>query len=296
MFRVIAVIVTYKPDIQVLCKTINSIIDQVHKIIIVDNTEDGFGLKNVKIYNEDKIKVIKLYDNYGIAKAQNIGIKKAIESGAEYIMLSDQDTEYPPKYVENMVETILTLSSNSSPIAAIGPSFLETHTNNRQPFVILEGICSRKIYTEKGYLEVSQLIASGMIIPVKIIDAVGMMNEELFIDWVDLEWCWRARSKGFRIIGNANIVINHTMGDRAVKVGSKKYTIRSPIRHYYIIRNGLHLAIKCNYINFWIRIRLFLNTYRYLIGFTALSKPHIQHLKYCLLGIYHGFLGRLGKL
>jgi len=47
------------------------------------------------------------------------------------------------------------------------------------------------------------------------------MNEDLFIDWVDFEWCWRARKKGYKIIGNANVVITHQLGDAAVTIGRK---------------------------------------------------------------------------
>lgn len=221
----------------------------------------------------------------------------AMENEADYIMLSDQDTEYPPNYVKDMLKAIRDLSSNGSQIAAIGPAYKDLNKDReRDHFIIFNGFLIKKICAKKGYIVVSQLIASGVIIPVKVLKLVGFMWEDLFIDWVDTEWFWRATAKGYRIFGNANVVIKHRMGDKSVKVGHKWCNLHSPIRHYYTIRNGLYLALRSPYINLRMRIRLFIMMFSQLIAFTVLSTPHYKHFKYSLLGVYHGFIGRLGKL
>ncbi|ABK14752.1 glycosyl transferase, family 2 [Methanothrix thermoacetophila PT] len=297
MYKVFAIIVTYKPNVRVLIKTIYSLKDQVYKIIIVDNTEDGFNFQQILTANNYKIKIIKLWNNYGIGKAQNIGIKIAIDEGAEYIMLSDQDTEYPPNYIENMIKAIGDLSYNNSQIAAIGPSYEDLNKDGRRGyFVIFNSFFIKRIYAKEGCLPVSQLLATGMIIPVKILKSVGYMREDLFIDWVDMEWCWKARSMGYQIFGNANVVVKHVLGDKSVKVGPKYFNLRSPSRHYYMIRNGLYLALNSSYINWQMKLRLLISMFCRVLFYAILSKPHSTHLKYCLLGIYHGFIGRLGKL
>jgi rhamnosyltransferase len=298
MHRVSFVMVTYRPNVEVLSKALNSIKDQVQKIIIVDNTENGFDFDQLQLFDKYDVEIIKLYDNNGIAKAQNIGIKLAIEEGAEYVMLSDQDSEYPLNYVEDMVEAFLYCSSNNSTVAAIGPSYKDLNRcNNREPFIISERFLNKKLYAECGYIIVTRLIATGMIIPIEIFKLVGTFEEDLFIDWVDFEWCWRARSMGYKIIGNANVVITHTVGDKkAGKFGFKEYSIHSPTRSYYTIRNRLHLAMRSPYINIDMKMRLFLGTFKLLIGYPALVSPASEYMKYGILGFYHGFIGRLGKL
>lgn len=47
------------------------------------------------------------------------------------------------------------------------------------------------------------------------------MNERFIIDWVDFEWCWRAREKGYQIIGNANVLITRQLGDAAATICRK---------------------------------------------------------------------------
>jgi rhamnosyltransferase len=298
MHRVDLVMVTYRPDVEILSKALNSIKDQVQTIIIVDNTETGFDFDQLQLLDKYRLKIVKLYDNKGIAKAQNIGIKLANEEDTEYVMLSDQDSEYPLNYVENMIKAFSYCSSNNSNIAAIGPSYKDLNRDNkREPFIVSERLLNKKSYAECGYINVTRLIATGMIIPLEIFKFVGAFEDDLFIDWVDFEWCWRARSMGYQIIGNANVVITHTIGDKkAGKFGFKEYSIHSPTRSYYTIRNRLHLALRNPYVNIDLKTRLFLGTFKLLIGYPVLVSPASEYMKYGILGFYHGLIGRLGKL
>ena len=240
------------------------------------------------------IELITLNENLGIAGAQNIGIKKALANGAEFVLLSDQDTHYPADYVAKILEAYEAMPEKEK-IAVIVPDFAELNRGGqRLGFMLLDGVFLKKIYPKSGCHEITQAIASGMIIPSRVFAQVGLMNEKLFIDWVDFEWCWRARAKRFTVIGCADVVIQHSLGDVAKKVGSRSYPIRSPIRHYYIIRNGIFLALRSNAITFGMRINILAKSFRYLVGFTLLGKPHGKHFAYCLKGFYDGVIGRLG--
>jgi len=232
-----------------------------------------------------------------LARAQNKGIKISVEEGADYVMLSDQDSEYPPNYVENMIEDLLSCNSTNSTIAAIGPSYRDLNRyGDIEPFTVSEKFLNKRLYPKRGCISVTRLIATGMIIPIKIFQIVGGFEEDLFIDWVDFEWCWRARSMGYRIIGNGNVVIKHTVGDRSGKIGFKNYSVHSPTRSYYTLRNRLHLAMRSPYIDFSLKIRLFLGSFKLLVGYPILVRPRIEYMKYGLIGTYHGLIGRMGKL
>lgn len=96
--KVISIFVTYRPDIFLFHEALYSLSNQVHTSIIVDNSTQS----NLE-YDSENILVLALNENVGIAAAQNIGIQKAIELGADYIILSDQDTVYPSNYVAAML-------------------------------------------------------------------------------------------------------------------------------------------------------------------------------------------------
>ncbi len=294
----ICVLVAYNPDRSIISKTIGSLVSQVDKVYIVDNTESGNKKSDIFFEFEgiDKVELISLGKNTGIARAQNIGILKALENRADYILLSDQDSEFPADYVSEMLKHLESLPDKEK-VAAIAPDFAEMKRGGvRQGFVIFEGFFLNKIFPTTGCHRVSQVIASGKILSTSALKEVGLMDEDLFIDWVDLEWCWRSKAKGYFLIGCADIVIKHSLGDIAKTVMKKTYPVRSPARHYYIVRNAVHLSLRSDFLNARMRVHLIIKSIRNLIGFTILGRPRLTHLRYCLLGFYHGFIGRLGAL
>jgi len=295
-FEITAIAIAYFPDIQTITKTIESICGQVSKVLIIDNTPNGSSVfKNHRLlYGRNNVELITLNENVGIAKAQNIGIKRALENRTDFILLSDQDTFYPDNYIVKMLEAYSKIA-NKERVVAIVPDFAELNRGGeRQGFVLFDNFFSKKIYPKSGCHEITQAIASGEIIPSEMFNYVGFMDEELFIDWVDFEWCWRARAKGYKIVGCADVVIEHFLGDAVKKIGLRSYPIRSPIRDYYIIRNAIHLALRSKYITFGMRANIFIKSIRYTIGFTILGKPHWKHFIYSLKGFYHGITRKLG--
>nr|WP_276576524.1 glycosyltransferase family 2 protein [Caldicoprobacter algeriensis] len=288
--KIFGVIVTYKPDVVILEKCIHSLKNQLDKVIIVDNTHGGCEkLESFKTF--PNLEVIYLKDNYGIAYAQNVGIKKALENNADYILLSDQDTVYPPDFVEKMLECF-----KEEEIAACGPLFIDANTGRKQ-FFIKKGLFGfKRFYPTSGKHEVLQLIASGTILNSRYLSYIGLMKEDLFIDWVDMEWCWRAVKKGYKIIGNADVKILHKHGEKSIRFFSKNVTLKSPLRHYYTIRNGTYLALRNSNLDIPHRVILFLKTFRNIFLFALLSKPHLIHLKYTVLGFWHGITGKSGEL
>lgn len=288
--KIFGVLVTYKPDMSILEKSIDSLKNQLDKLIVIDNTPGKCeNLENLK--KVPNIEILYLGDNYGIAYAQNVGIKKALEEKADYILLSDQDTVYPPDFVEKMLECF-----KEEKVAAAGPLFIDTHTGKLQFFVKKGLLGFKRIYPKQGKHKVLQLIASGTIINAKYLPDIGLMMEALFIDWVDMEWCWRAIRKGYKIIGNADVIIEHCHGESSKKLLHKTVTLKNPVRHYYTVRNAIYLALNTNVLDLWHRILLFLKTSRNAFLFPILSKNRLKNLKYTLKGLFHGIIGRLGKL
>jgi rhamnosyltransferase len=103
--NITAIIVTYIPDTQVIVDTIESIYAQVGNLLIIDNTPGGSDIfRDGKLLSgKNNIELITINKNVGIAQAQNIGIQRALEGGAEFVLLSDQDTHYPNDYIANML-------------------------------------------------------------------------------------------------------------------------------------------------------------------------------------------------
>lgn len=299
VYDIDAVFVTYRPDFSVFEQALNSIKNQVRTIYIVDNSASADVARQLRALEAGvpNARLLLLERNVGIAKAQNLGMARAMEEGAHLSLLSDQDTIYPPDYVANMLANYRSLDGDAR-LAAIAPDFQEANkaSGEGEGFFELQGVNSVKVESTQSLVDVAQVIASGMIINHAALARVGMMDEALFIDWVDFEWCWRARAHGYRIVGCRNVVIRHTLGDGAVKVGAKTYSLHSPQRNYYIVRNGIAIAMRKKYLGTGVRVGIFLKSLRYMVAFSMFGDQHLKNIVYCSKGLVHGVVGRLGPL
>jgi len=285
-----AIIVTYNPEISRFNQCIESLIGQVNKIHIINNGD----CLEINLDNYSDVYLQNLDKNYGIGFAQNIGIKKILEEESDYVLLSDQDTIFPKKYVTNMLATF---GDENKTVIAIAPLFKDIYTKHDSAgFILKTKYGFKTFYPKIGIYEIHQAIASGLIIKSNLISKVGYMNENLFIDWVDLEWCWRATKNGFRILGNANVTISHALGDRSINLGYRTISLRSPLRNYFITRNCIYLAINSRQIDLYHRINLLLKSFRYMIAFPILSGNFWVNLRLQLKAFKDGVMNKLGPL
>lgn len=281
------VVVTYNPDVETFIHSLSSIATQVDCIYIVDNGS-LFDFKDLLCF--DNVSFHSLGQNFGIGYAQNYGIKLALRSGSEFIMLSDQDTIYPVQYTSIMKRSL----SFHKEAGAVAPVFEDDRSKKVYKFFSENTYFLRKFSAKSGQCYIFQTIASGMLIRSDTLKRVGLMNEELFIDWVDFEWCWRVTSYGYKILLNSDVKIFHSLGDSVLNTSFIDLHVRSSLRHYYITRNAFFLSLYSDYLSRTRKVALFLRSLRYLAGFPIL-KPHVQNFKMVFLGFFHGLIRIQGK-
>ena len=135
-----------------------------------------------------------------------------------------------------------------------------------------------------------------IIIDCQKLQQIGGMNEDLFIDSVDFEGCWRANYNGYKILCIPQLKIEHHLGEGVVRIASKKIPGHNYIRNYYITRNTLYLALYSKYLGRIMKCQLLFKSFLYPIGYTVLCKPHLKNAFYTLKGLFDGLFRRLGKL
>lgn len=293
MSKLFCVVVSFNPCLEYFKKVLLRILDNDVSVIVVDNGSDN--LAEIIDALPISVTLLDLGENVGIAKAQNLGAKNAFDAGADYIWLSDQDTLYPSDFAFKMLEVVSKAEEDGVVFGAIGPTFFELNRQRVEPFVKFAP-WGRRFSPDKGLNKVAHLIASGMIISKKSFQAIGPKREDLFIDWVDLEWCWRANAKGYQVYGTGDVEIQHNLGDLMVKVANKQISIRSPFRHYFIIRNGMYLCLHYKLLPFGARLHYLLLTLVTSMVYPVLAPSNKwEHLKVNALALWHGLIGRLGS-
>ena len=156
---------------------------------------------------------------------------------------------------------------------------------------------NRKIYSTgtDGLVDTDFLISSGSLIPLAVLDDIGAMDEGLFIDNVDLEWSFRARSKGYALVGVCAATMHHRLGHsrRQLPFGLGHIVVHDPIRLYYIMRNRLLLYRLPHTPAVWIAQDVPRVAIKFLL-FSVLIRPRLHNVRFMLAGLRDGLLGRTG--
>lgn len=243
--KIFAVIVVFNPNEVVLRKLVGILSDQVDTLVIVDNSVDSQPMN----YLSDDLIYLLNHNKSGIAGAHNLGLSTAFESGATHVVLFDQDSLPSNSFISRLLETLVRAESGLSASIVIGPSIFCTYEDR----LVIPRL-SKSGSDDQGYRVVNQLIASGMVISHDVYQSVGGMQEALFIDAVDHEWCWRAISRGVVVCQATEVVLEHKLGDGRYKVFGVWTKLTAPRRLYYQFRNTIWL-LPISYVPLYWKIR-----------------------------------------
>lgn len=288
-----AVVVTYNPDMDALVLLLRQLRRQTQHIIVVDNHSSN----DIERIPPDlsSIEIIKLNSNVGVASAQNVGIRRACALGARYVAIFDQDSLPQEGMIDGLLRTLRAFNLGGSRVAAVGPACADGRWSRQLPFVRMHGLRYRRIYPgdTRAPIEVDHLISSGTLIRADVFDDVGLMNDSLFIDYVDIEWCMRARMRGYALYGVPESQLYHSLGDNIVNIFGASVGLHSPLRDYYLFRNGTWLISRGRLPLQWKLIETARLISRFVIyAMTARTRSHAKSM---LLGVADGVRGRLGK-
>ena len=203
------------------------ILSEHYPCVVIDNTPTAKIPKDALGHAH----YIPLGRNMGIAKAQNEGYRWFLkDQNIQYFILLDQDSHIDSDYPIRMVSEYISVDMPN--LAALGPTVIRygTHEVYRSAFY------KEKILPE-GIILKDEIIASGCCVTRAAICQIGLNDESLFIDFVDCEWCFRAKAKGWICAITPNIKMFHQVGNHQKHLGRHIIIISAPFRYYYQYRN-----------------------------------------------------------
>lgn len=304
--RVIAVVVTHRPPVAATAALLDALVPQVAEVVVVD---DGSPAADVGALRELTARAgtsfLPQEVNRGIAAAQNAGIRWARERGADLVLLSDQDSLPASDMVDRLLAG-LTLaaaeaeSGSAAPPAAVGPVTVDERNAGAALLFADRRWGPRRATvpaTDGALVEATFLIASGCLVDVVALDAVGGMNEAWFIDHIDLEWGLRARRAGFRLLGVVGARLEHALGDRTQRIPGRERDvhIHSPLRNYYMARNTVLLVRSGLLPGRW-RVGYLAWITKYTVFYVLAVAPRGRRARLLLRGLSDGVRGRTGRL
>lgn len=220
---VFALLVTYNPDLELLDNSIDTLLGQVSKILIVDNA--SFNASEIKSRYSSVADLMFLDHNAGISGAYNIGINIASKNGYEFILFLDQDSILQ----KSAVKILLSGFERDSRIAVSVPSIFDKNTGD---LVTVSG----------DYDKIRTIINSGSLFRLSIFSTIGNFDESLFIDFVDVEMSLRLQHNRMIMIRSSKAILEHQLGDTIIRrFGCIKFNVtnHSAHRRFLISKNRL---------------------------------------------------------
>ena len=232
--RIGVVIIVFHPNARLLESKLKKLGNDV-AVVVVDNTPN----ETINI-EQANITYIPLYENTGIANAQNVGIGNLLERGCTHVVFFDQDSDFTEKYVRSIVDEYERISTVRKNLFLLGPTVINK-TNGEEYRSVIHS--DKK--ADQGFVEKREIISSGCCVSMAKLNKVGLMDALLFIDYVDFEHCWRANSKGYVCGITQNVTLPHKVGNNELHFPhGYRVIISAPFRYYYQYRNWLWLCRK----------------------------------------------------
>jgi len=279
------------------------------EIIVIDNAStDG----SVEIINEEwsmvkrkksstishqplAIKLISNQENLGFAEGNNVGIRYALENGADYVLILNPDTIVD----RNLLVSLMKVAESDSKISILGskiyfaPGF-EYHKERYK-----ESERGNVIFYAGGKIDWGNVLAShrgvdevdkgqydkveetdfvtgcAMLIKREVLEKIGAFDQKYFLYWEDADFCQRARGADFKIVYAPSAKIYH------LDAGSSK--VGGPLHDYYLTRNRLLFGMR--YAPLRAKLALFRESLKLLL----------MGRKWQKMGAFDFYRGKFGK-
>jgi rhamnosyltransferase len=298
--KVYAVVVAYKPDMDRLAALLRAVAPQVSGVVIVDNGGEASQIQRlVHSQSLQSCTVVGKSTNIGVAAAQNEGLRISMSADVDYVVLLDDDSIPDAGMIARLIGALESEIREGGRVAAAGPAFNEERSASSSYFVRFGLFGRERIYCRnggEGVIPTDVLISSGMLIPASVLTDVGLMDDTLFIDHVDTEWCLRARSLGYGLIGVCGARISHQLGDSSIRlIGGRRVFMHNAVRRYFFFRNSI-LLYRRRYPALRWKVADAVRLAGVLATVVLFSTPRRQQLRASFRGLLDGLRGRSGGL
>lgn len=293
----ISIIVTFEPELSNLCRLLFVCQSRDSRVVVVDNgSEIAKGLRKV-CQSYKRVELICLDHNLGIAEAQNIAIKHLQTDENDLVVFFDQDSSIGDEYLQLVEKTYQKLERDYGRALILGPMFYNRVSKFEYPVIKLNKLGLRKkLFPSQNVhpVEATCIISSGMTVRKNVLDQVGLMDESLFIDYVDTEWCLRAQKLGVPILVDPGLVMEHEIGTNNFKFFRWRVPVHSAARRYYRIRNSFFL-LRYSHVPKLTSLREVIFSIVHQAFLVVFTGEKVGHLKSLVRGVRDGLFYKSRK-
>ena len=200
-----------------------------HQTMVIDNASTNDSVERIRSAFPE-IELIISSSNVGFSGGNNIGIKKALERGADFVWLLNNDTLVDP----GSLTALLDVATSTPHVGAVGSVLY--HMENREKVQawggghvsMLRGMSWH--YTKPTRLQkIHYLTAASMLVRSEVFNTVGLMDDDYFMYWEDTDFGFRVREAGYTLEVADKSVIFHRVSAS---------TSRGSTNYYYLFNKS----------------------------------------------------------
>ena len=268
-----------------------------YETIVVDNASSDDSVEVISHKFPNGI-LITNQENLGFAEGNNIGIKYALERGADYVFLLNNDAIVAEETVTELVQA----AESDDKIGILGSRiyFYDRPDRIQSAWANIDTKTGRVWYPDYGKsvttadnkaVDVDAISGTAMMVKREVIEKVGMLDPTFFCYFEDTDWCVRARKAGYRVVVVPVSKVWHK-GGASTGGGATLTSI------YYSVRNHL-LVMNKNYpiCNIFCRLFRDLSIIGLSLAYVLLSSEvgRAEGIKALWEGIEDFYLKRFGR-
>ena len=221
------------------------------RIVVVDNRSTDDSVSQILQAFPD-VAIIEAEKNLGFAGGCNLALRKALQDGAEYVWLLNNDTTVDPGALVAMVE----MADADPKIGAVGSAIYSTEEPERLlawggGYINFWLGRSRHFLTSVPNNEIQFLTGASLLLRRCALASVGLLDEGFFMYWEDGDYCFRLRRAGWTLAVAGDSMVWHkeqgTVGKKSTLMDS--HFNRSATRFF-----ARHAPIP--FISIWVGIGL----------------------------------------
>ena len=251
------------------------------QIVVVDNgSTDGSveAIQNetLRLRSGQELKIIENKENLGFAEGNNVGIKYALENGADDTVLLNNDTLVD----KNLIEELLRMAESETQIGVVSPKIyfapgFEFHKDRYQ-----ENERGKVLWYAGGKMDWQNILASHrgvdevdkgqydqpeetdfatgccVLIKKEVFEKIGLLDKKYFAYWEDTDFCQRAKRAGFKVVYAPNAILWHKNASSSGRPGSVTHV-------YFQTRNRLLFGFR--YASLRAKLALFRESLKFLM-------------------------------
>jgi GT2 family glycosyltransferase len=266
------------------------------EIFVIDNHSSDNSVEYLE-KRYPNITIIKNATNFGFAEGNNIGIRRAMDAGADYVLLLNNDTVVDPLFLKELVNCV----EQHSNVGFAGPKIYYQEYEGRSDVIQCAGVRidlnkgistaigkgeeDKQQYEETRYVD--SLPGSCLLVSKRLINDVGLLDPAFFTYWEEDDWCFRGYKAGYRSLYVPTSIIWHKVGSS--DPGGVKREYYATRNKFWFLRKNATKKQQISSLSYFLLFQFWLKSWTYV----KYNRPD-QFVSLCK-GFIHGIVRPIGS-